>query len=114
MACGELRKGPGFHTGAWGAGGTQTEEETDTRTRESVAPPWNVICHDDPITPMPYVTKAFQDIFGYSLARAERLMLEVHNDGRSVVWTGGRERAELFVQKLQARHLRASMEQSDA
>jgi ATP-dependent Clp protease adapter protein ClpS len=37
-------------------------------------------------------------------------MLEVHNTGRSVVWTGGREQAEVYVQKLQGHHLLASLE----
>ena len=63
---------------------------------------------------MPYVTKVFQELFGYSLAKAERLMLEVHKTGRSVVWSGARESAELYVQKLLSRHLKASLEQADA
>jgi len=44
---------------------------------------------------------------------AHRLMLEVHREGRSTVWSGGRERAEGLVLQLQQWHLRASLE-SDA
>ena len=32
----------------------------------------------------------------------------------SVVWTGGREQAEIYVQKLQAHHLLATLERVDA
>ena len=38
------------------------------------------------------------------------LMLEVHRSGRSVVWTGDRERAETYVQALQGYHLLTSLE----
>lgn len=94
--------------------GTQTEEQTDVRTEVRTSKPWNVIVHDDPITPMPYVTKVFMELFGYGASKAETLMLEVHRTGRAVVWTGAREQAELFVQQLQSRHLLASLERVDS
>ena len=84
-------------------------EEVDTRTE--LARPWNVIVHDDPISLMTYVTVTFQRIFGYSYGKAHRLMMEVHTEGRSVVWTGAREQAELYVFKLHAALLKATMEQ---
>lgn len=88
--------------------GTQTVERTDTRTQ--LAPPWNVIVHDDPVNLMPYVTSVFMRVFGYSKPRAETLMMEVHTQGRSVVWTGGREQAEMYAVKLMAAHLRTTLE----
>ena len=53
------------------------------------------------------------DVFGYSKSKAEQLMMEVHQTGRSVVWTGARESAEMYVQQLQSRHLRATLERVD-
>ena len=85
---------------------TDTEEETDTR----LARPWKVIVHDDPINLMVYVTHVFMRIFGYPRPHAERLMLEVHRQGRSIVWTGDRERAEVYVLKLHSAHLLATLE----
>jgi ATP-dependent Clp protease adaptor protein ClpS len=85
-------------------------EEVESDVRAKLAPPWNVIVHDDPITLMAYVTAAFQRIFGYARERAERLMMEVHTQGRSIVWTGAREQAELYVLKLHAAQLLATME----
>ena len=90
--------------------GTEVEESTSTETRTRTAPPWNVIVHDDPITLMTYVTMVLQKTFGYSLTKAERLMMEVHTKGRSVVWTGERERAEHYTQKLQGHQLRTTCE----
>lgn len=106
--------------GVPGLGGTvvavvaDTEEQTDTRTDTRLARPWNVVVHDDPITPMPYVSKVFQEVFGFSSSKAESLMLRVHHTGRAVVWSGARESAEVYVQKLQGRHLRTTLEQSEA
>ncbi|MGA1526038.1 MAG: ATP-dependent Clp protease adaptor ClpS, partial [Planctomycetota bacterium] len=52
--------------------------------------------------------------FGYGEVKAQRLMLEVHHRGRSIVWGGPREAAELHCQKLQGRHLKASLEPGSA
>jgi len=91
-----------------------TKEQTKPKVDTSLAPPWNVIVHDDPVTLMTYVTNVFMQVFGYPQDKAQRLMLEVHRSGRSVVWTGARERAEVYAQKLQAHHLLTSLEVVDA
>ncbi|MCE9612234.1 MAG: ATP-dependent Clp protease adapter ClpS [Chthoniobacter sp.] len=72
--------------------------------------PWNVVVHNDPVNLMSYVTQVFQKVFEYSRERAERHMLEVHRLGRSIVWTGSRERAELYVQQLHGWLLLATLE----
>jgi ATP-dependent Clp protease adaptor protein ClpS len=89
---------------------TDSQQQTDTITQTQLAPPWSVIVHNDPITLMSYVTMAIQRIFGYDYAKAHGMMMEVHNIGRSVVWTGARERAEVFLHKLHAQQLLATME----
>ncbi|MEO0481010.1 MAG: ATP-dependent Clp protease adapter ClpS [Planctomycetota bacterium] len=89
--------------------GTETLEVTKTK----VAKPWKVIVHDDPITPMSYVSKILQEQFGYSQSKDERLMLQVHHTGRAVVWTGARETAEVHVQKLHRKHLRSTLESGE-
>lgn len=93
-----------------------TKEKTDAKTspKTSLATPWNVIVHDDPVTLQQYVTKAFIKVFGYSQSKAHRLMLEVHKSGRSIVWNGPREQAEMYAQKLQAYHLLTSLEKVDS
>jgi ATP-dependent Clp protease adaptor protein ClpS len=74
--------------------------------------PWLVIVWNDPINLMSYVTYVFQKLFGYSLEKATKLMLDVHQRGRAVVSSGTRERAELDVSRLHHHGLWATMEQS--
>lgn len=89
---------------------TLVEQETDTDTAFDV--PWNVIVHNDPINLMSYVTMVFQKVFGYSKEKAEHHMMEVHQLGRSIVWTGLREPAEAYVQQLHGYLLLATLEKS--
>lgn len=91
-------------------GGVATEEEV--KTDQQLETPWIVVVHNDPINLMDYVTKVFMKVLGFSRKKAEVHMLEVHQKGRSVVWSGARERAELYVQQLQGYLLMATMEKS--
>ncbi len=88
---------------------TATATRPEERTAERTAPPWNVVVHDDPVNLMSWVTLVFQRVFGYPRERAERLMLEVHTRGRSIVWTGDLERAEGYVRELHGCQLLATM-----
>ncbi len=91
-------------------GGVITLEETQTEQAHEV--PWNVVVHNDPINLMDYVTKVLMRIFGYAKKKAEIHMTEVHRNGRSIVWTGERERAEFYVQQLHGYLLLATIEKS--
>ena len=73
--------------------------------------PWVVIVWNDPINLMSYVTFVFQKLFGYPKAKAEKLMMEVHERGRAVVSTGPRERAEMDVYRLHEHGLWATLQQ---
>ena len=73
--------------------------------------PWIVIVWNDPINLMSYVTLVFQKLFGFSLAKATKLMLQVHNEGKAVVASGNREKSELDVARLHAHGLWATMQQ---
>ncbi len=72
---------------------------------------WIVLVWNDPINLMSYVTFVFQKLFGYSLEKAEALMLDVHEKGRAVVSSGPREKAELDVFRLHEHGLWATMQQ---
>lgn len=91
---------------------TKTRPEADTSTASAKEPVWRVVVNNDPVNTMPYVVACFVRVLQVDLAEARRLMLEVHRNGRSVVWSGGRERAEGLVLQLQQWHLRAEL-QSD-
>ena len=72
--------------------------------------PWVVIVWNDPINLMSYVTFVFQKLFGYSKAKATRLMLDVHEKGRAVVANGSREKCEMDVFRLHEHGLWATMQ----
>lgn len=84
--------------------------EQESETVDELDLPWQVVVHNDPVNLMSYVTMVFQKVFGFTRERAEKHMLEVHNQGRSIVWSGVRERAELYVQQLHGYLLLATIE----
>ena len=55
----------------------------------------------------------FQRLFGYPRDKAEHLMLEVHQKGRSLVWSGGREQAEHYVHQLHSYQLLSHLEKAE-
>ncbi|MFL6106385.1 MAG: ATP-dependent Clp protease adapter ClpS [Marmoricola sp.] len=87
------------------------EPVTDDLTQ--LATPWVTIVWNDPVNLMSYVTFVFTTYFKYSKKKAEKLMLEVHHDGRSVVSTGSREEMERDVQAMHEYGLWATMQKAD-
>ena len=87
------------------------EPEVDEVTK--LASPWVTIVWNDPVNLMSYVTLVFQKYFGYSKKKAQKLMMEVHEDGRSVVSTGSREEMERDVQAMHGYGLWATMQKAD-
>ena len=75
--------------------------------------PWVVIVWNDPVNLMTYVTFVFQKLFGYSRAKATKLMLQVHHEGKAVVASGTREKCENDVARLHAYGLWATMQHDD-
>ena len=102
---------------------------SDTGTEEIVVPdtveellgaedmrsdvPWIVIVWNDPVNLMSYVVLVLQKLFGYSRAKATKLMMQVHNEGRAVVATGTREKCEIDVARLHAYGLWATMQHDE-
>ena len=99
----------------------ETQEKTLPRpdeeivSGEAVEPdrPWLVIVWNDPVNLMSYVTWVFQKLFNYPLPKATKLMLQVHNEGRAVVSSGPREKAEMDCFRLHAHGLWATLTKSD-
>ena len=94
--------------------GTETQEQQATETAPALGFPWNVIVWDDPINLQSYVVYVFQKLFGFSQQLATKHMLEVHNDGRSVVASVDRERGEFYVGRLHGYGLQATLERASA
>lgn len=90
--------------------GKTADEQTDEA--RSLDPGFQVIVWNDPVNFMDYVTHVFMKVFGWARPRAEKHMLEVHQQGRSVVAREGFEKAEYYVHQLQGYHLQATMEKA--
>ncbi|MDB4384886.1 ATP-dependent Clp protease adaptor ClpS [Opitutaceae bacterium] len=85
----------------------------EAETAESLVGPWKVVVLNDPVNLMSYVVLVFRKVFGFDENRARKHMLEVHEDGRSIVWCGLREKAEHFAFILHQWHLTAVLERNE-
>lgn len=87
------------------------DEEIDTSSLLDDV--YHVVVLNDPVNLMSYVVMVFRKVFGFDKTRAEKHMMEVHQQGRSVVWTGDREKAENYVHVLQTWQLTTILERND-
>ena len=91
-----------------------TLERTDIETVQQLDTPWVVIVWNDPVNLMDYVSYVFRSYFGFEKPKADRLMLQVHNDGRAVVATGPREEMERHTEAMHDFGLWATVQKDDA
>ena len=86
----------------------RTDEQTEPRDAQD--PGYLVVCWDDPVNLMDYVTHVFQVVFGWPKQKAETHMLQVHNQGKSVLVRESLEKAEHYVHQLHRYSLHATLE----
>ena len=86
--------------------------EVDTAQRTALEIPWHVVVWDDPVNLMSWVTWVFRTHFGFSQAKSHALMLEVHEQGRSAVVSGTREKVEQDTVALHSYGLWATFEKA--
>jgi len=75
---------------------TAPEVDREVSASELISPdiPWELIVWNDPVNLMSYVSFVFQSYFGYSEAKAAKLMMQVHTEGKSAVAHGSKEKME--------------------
>jgi len=81
---------------------TETNPREETRTRR--IPPYNVILLNDDHHSGEFVMGVLCKVLGCPIERAYQLMLEAHTSGRSIIWTGTKEVAELKAEQVQTFH----------
>lgn len=86
------------------------ERQSETADLAEPATPWITLVWNDPVNLMSYVTYVFQNYFGYTREKSEKLMMDVHVKGRAVVSTGSRERMEIDTEALQGYGLWATFQ----
>lgn len=87
-----------------------TIQEEKEQPKSGLGPGYLVICWNDPVNFMDYVTHVFQVVFGWNKQKAEFHMLQVHEQGKSVLARESMEKAEHYVHQLQKYNLHATME----
>jgi len=87
-----------------------TIQEAEESEKSSLEPGFLVICWNDPVNFMDYVTHVFQTVFGWNKQKAEFHMLQVHEQGKSVLTRESLEKAEHYVHQLQRYSLHATVE----
>ncbi|QJW97113.1 ATP-dependent Clp protease adaptor ClpS [Frigoriglobus tundricola] len=76
------------------------EQETETRTRRQ--PPYAVVLHNDDTNSMDFVVMVLRKVFGYTVEKCVKLMLEAHEKGKAAVWIGALEVAELKADQIRS------------
>ena len=89
-------------------------EEPEVDDVTELATPWVTIVWNDPVNLMSYVTFVFQKYFGYGKTKAEKLMMQVHKEGKAIVSHGSREEMERDVQAMHGYSLWATLQRVDA
>ncbi len=90
-----------------------TVEVTEDKPESTLEPGYLVVCWNDPVNYMDYVTHVFQVVFGWQRKKAEFHMLQVHNQGKSVLTRESLEKSEHYVHQLQKYTLHATMERDE-
>ncbi len=85
----------------------------ETATALALEGHWHVVVLNDPVNLMSYVVLVFKKVLGFDETKARKHMMEVHEKGRSVVWTGLREKAEAYAYTLREWHLTAVIESDE-
>jgi len=86
----------------------------DTEDATAIDVPWVTVVWNDPVNLMSYVAYVFRNYFGYTEHKAKRLMMQVHNEGKSIVSSGGREEMERHVQAMHEYGLWATLQKGDS
>jgi ATP-dependent Clp protease adaptor protein ClpS len=79
-------------------------EETAPRERKKPKrqPPYAVILHNDNLNGFDFVVGVLCKVFRYEVVKSYKLTMDAHTSGRSIVWSGMREVAELRADQIRA------------
>lgn len=83
---------------------TQDRKATATREREKTKrqPPYAVVLHNDDLNTFEFVIGVLRKVFHYDEAQAKQLTMAAHRQGRSIVWSGQLEIAELKADQIRS------------
>ncbi len=88
----------------------KTGQDSKTDPRQGRDPGYLVICWNDPVNLMDFVTHVLMKVFGWNKQKAEKHMMEVHKTGKSLLARESFEKAEHYVHQMQGYGLHATLE----
>ena len=91
---------------------TQGDTDLITESDQRLDFPWEVVLWNDPVSLISLVVRVLRTLFSYDLTKAERLTMQVHNEGKSIVWSGDKEQAAAYCVALHGYALSATIQQS--
>ncbi len=74
--------------------------DTDAEATTRRQPPYAVVLHNDDVNTVDFVVAVIRKVFGFPLEKAIDHTMEAHEEGRSVLWVGAREVAELKADQV--------------
>ncbi len=78
------------------------EKQAPASSRPKRQPPYAVVLFNDDDHSFDFVVETLAKVFGYPLERCYQLTLQIHEQGRGIVWSGTRELAELKRDQIRA------------
>src|SRR2546430_6882245 len=83
-------------------GGSGVQEQTRTKKRLEKPKLYKVLLHNDHYTTMEFVVSVLRQVFGHPAPAAQRIMLNVHEQGYGVAGVYTHEIAETKAEKTMA------------
>ncbi|QEH33034.1 ATP-dependent Clp protease adapter protein ClpS [Aquisphaera giovannonii] len=81
---------------------TVPAEQPRVKSSPRRQPPYAVVLHNDDVNGLGFVVNVLRRVFGYRPLKAFRLAITAHVRGRSTVWVGTLEVAELKAEQVLA------------
>ena len=76
-------------------------------------PPWKVLLHNDDVNEMPYVVETLVDLTPLDQGEAKQRTLEANDTGVALILVTHKERAELYQEQFQSKHLTVTIEPAE-
>ena len=84
--------------------GREARSKSATSEKKSTQrqPPYAVVLHNDDLNSFDFVVEVLRKVFHYDQLKSLRLTLQAHETGRSAVWSGSLEVAELKADQVRS------------
>lgn len=92
---------------------TAPKTRPDKKDQPEVAPPWRVVLHNDEVNVFENVVRLLHRITPLSMEEAFERTQQAHTNGKAVLLSTHKERAELYVEQLTSVGLTVTMEEEN-